>query len=84
MWAYAVRGSFGDGTSNTDFSRIRQPQVVREWFAPLPREVTRHGQTESRQRTDELQQQLAHLRKQQDQLLNLRLLGGDRVRYVPR
>ena len=56
------------------FNRVRQPQAVRDWFARRLRDLTRHDQAESRERTDELQNQLAQLRKQQDQLLNLRLL----------
>ncbi len=40
----------------------------------LLREPTRHDQVESREWTDRLQSELAQLRKQQDQLLNLRLL----------
>ncbi len=56
------------------FNQIRQPDAVREWFARRLRELTRHDQVESREWTDRLQNELAQLRKQQDQLLNLRLL----------
>jgi hypothetical protein len=56
------------------FARVPQPKTVREWFARLLRDLARHDQVESRQRTEELQNQMAQLRKQQDHLLNLRLL----------
>ncbi|MBA3775267.1 MAG: recombinase family protein, partial [Betaproteobacteria bacterium] len=56
------------------FNRIRQSDDVREWFAYELRQNTDANQAESRQRADELQGQLARLRKQEDELLNLRLL----------
>jgi ribosomal protein S4 len=56
---------------------------VREWFTRLLRHLARHDQAESRQRTDELQNQRAQLRKQQDHLLNLRLRSTTR-RFAPR
>ena len=56
------------------FGQIRQSDTVREWFARQLRDLARLDQVELRGRTDELQRQLADLRKQEDQLLNLRLL----------
>ena len=55
------------------FNRIQQPQAVQDWIGKRLRQLTRDDQTESRGRTDDLQRQLADLRKQQDLLLNLRL-----------
>lgn len=64
-----------DGLMVGIFNRIRQPDTVREWFAYELRQNTDANQAESRQRADELQGQLARLRKQEDELLNLRLSG---------
>lgn len=57
------------------FNRIRQPDKVRDWFAFELRQRTQADQAESRCRASELQNQIAQIRKQEDQLLNLRLLG---------
>ena len=57
------------------FDRLRiQDEEVRDWFARVLRERTRGQQAAARERQIELTRQLALVRKQQDQLLNLRLL----------
>ena len=47
---------------------------TREWFARVLHERTRDQQQNNRQRIDDLNKQLTLVRRQQDQLLNLRLL----------
>ncbi len=56
-----------------DMLRI-QDEKVRDWFARVLRERTRGQQQTSQEQLVELNRQLTLLRKQQDQLLNLRLL----------
>ena len=50
-------------------------EKTRDWFARVLRERTRGQQTARQEQLAELNRQLTLLRKQQDQLLNLRLLG---------
>lgn len=57
------------------FEKLRiQDEKVRDWFARVLRERTRGQQKSSQELLVELNRQLTLLRKQQDQLLNLRLL----------
>ena len=56
------------------FARIKQPDVVRDWFERTLRAWMRDQQESARANTDEVQRQLTLLRGQQDRLLNLRLL----------
>lgn len=57
------------------FDRLRiEDDKTRDWFARVLRERTRDQQQADRERIDDLNKQLALLRRQQDQLLNLRLL----------
>lgn len=49
-------------------------EKVREWFVKVLRARTQESQTESQERTVEVQRQLTLARHQQDQLLNLRLM----------
>ena len=56
------------------FERIKQPEVVRDWFAKMLRLWAKEGQQLSRERTNAIQRDLTLLRQQQDRLLNLRLL----------
>jgi len=51
-----------------------QDDKVRDWFARVLRERTRCNQESSQEHLTELNRQLTLLRRQQDQLLNLRLL----------
>lgn len=56
------------------FSRIKQPEPVREWFQKMLRLWINDQQQESRSTADDVQRELTGLRDQQDRLLNLRLL----------
>lgn len=57
------------------FDKLRiQDEKARHWFARVLRERTRGQQQASQEQLAELNRQLTLLRKQQDQLLNLRLL----------
>jgi site-specific DNA recombinase len=57
------------------FDKLRiQDEKVRDWFARVLRERTRCNQNASQEHLAELSRQLTLLRRQQDQLLNLRLL----------
>ena len=57
------------------FDRLRiEDEKTRHWFARVLRERTQGQQEADRQRIDDLNRQLAQVRRQQDQLLNLRLL----------
>ncbi|MEO0529353.1 MAG: hypothetical protein AAF266_02120 [Planctomycetota bacterium] len=57
------------------FDKLRiEDEKVRDWFARVLRERTLGEQQESRERVAELNRQLTLVRRQQDQLLNLRLL----------
>lgn len=56
-----------------DMLRIEDDKV-REWFARVLRERTRFSQEASQDQLAELNRQLTMMRRQQDQLLNLRLL----------
>ncbi len=57
------------------FDKLRiEDEKVRHWFARVLRERTQGEQQESRERVAELNRQLTLVRRQQDQLLNLRLL----------
>ena len=57
------------------FGQLRiEDQKTRDWFARVLRERTRHDQKADGERTDDLNRQLNLIRRQQDQLLNLRLL----------
>lgn len=57
------------------FARLKIPdEQTREWFRTVLRARLRHDQSQTQQRTTELNRQLSLLRNQQDQLLNLRLL----------
>lgn len=57
------------------FDKLRiEDERVRDWFARVLRERTLGEQQESRQAVAELNRQLTLVRRQQDQLLNLRLL----------
>ena len=56
------------------FDRLRiQEEELRDWFAKVLRERTRHQQQESESNLVDWNRQLTLLRRQQDQLLNLRL-----------
>ena len=57
------------------FEQIHQPEPVRDWFAQTLRLWAANQQTQTRQETDRIQRDLAMVRQQQDQLLNLRLLN---------
>ena len=56
-----------------DKMRIHDSEL-REWIAKMIRLKTQEGQQDSRTRIDELNRQLALVRRQQEQLVNLRLL----------
>ncbi|MCP4966499.1 MAG: recombinase family protein [bacterium] len=57
------------------FDKIRiEDEKVRDWFLRVLRARTRDNQQASEQRVVDLQRQLGLLRRQQDRLLNLRLL----------
>ncbi len=57
------------------FDRLKiEDEQVRDWFARVLRERTRGQQDANRERQAELSRQVTLLRRQQDQLLNLRLL----------
>jgi len=57
------------------FSRLRQPEAVREWFGRRLREWTQQNQKTNLDRAAEHQRDLTVLRGQQDQLVNLYTLG---------
>ena len=54
--------------------RIDDPKI-RDWIEQVLHARTKNEQTESRQLISDLNRQLSNLRQQQDELLNLRLLG---------
>ena len=57
------------------FERIRiQDEMVRDWFGRVLRAKARENRETSQERIADLNRQLTSLRKQQDRLLNLRLL----------
>jgi site-specific DNA recombinase len=55
------------------FRRIRQPEPAREMFMDMLRDWSEHEGEESRRDTDDVQRHLTLARRQQDQLLNMRL-----------
>jgi DNA invertase Pin-like site-specific DNA recombinase len=58
------------------FARLRvQDEEVHQWFVRQLREVVNKEQDESTDRISQLRRQVDVIRKQQDELLNLRLLG---------
>lgn len=57
------------------FAKLRvEDEKVRDWFATALRARSKDQQQAAQQHTSDLQRQLASLRKQKEQLLNLRLL----------
>jgi site-specific DNA recombinase len=56
-------------------ARLKQPDAVRDWFGDMLRLWIQDEQQESRSTANDIRRALAHLRTQQDRLLNLRLLG---------
>jgi site-specific DNA recombinase len=57
------------------FEKLRiEDDKTRHWFARVLREKTRSNQEADRERITDLNRQLTLLRRQQDQLLNMRLL----------
>jgi site-specific DNA recombinase len=58
------------------FDRIRQPASVQQLFVKALTSWTTKNQSQARLRANELQQQLSDVRRQQERLLNLHLVGS--------
>lgn len=57
------------------FQKMKVPEDIASWFSRMLLSWMKDRQEEERSRTADLQRQLENLRKQQDRLLNMRLLA---------